>query len=288
MTNLRTDVNEISKLLEDVLKSRNLSDNTKKTYIYHIKQVFALMNSDEKSMEFHSAAKLLLSNMEERNLSKSTIIQARAAICATINAISDAENNYRDWRPSKRKSKRKNQKIPTTSDIIALQNAAITPLEKAILSTAIATGLRKTELLNLKISDLHRDSMQIYIRNGKGCKDRVIPFPILLRKILVEYYRAVHPIDFLFCNPLTKKQLTSAQIDRIWRIIKTRAKIKDIKGIHSLRHYFASKLLDLGVNITTLQHLLGHSHIQTTMIYLHMSTNMTQSASDSMDILIKI
>jgi site-specific recombinase XerD len=91
----------------------------------------------------------------------------------------------------------------------------------------------------------------------------------------------------MFCNPTTKEKLTPSQLEHTWKILKERAGVVEVKGLHSLRHYFATKLLEAGVNIVTLQQLLGHSHIQTTMIYLHMTSQMSQGARKVMGSLLE-
>ena len=282
MNSIRTNPEMIATLTDEVFQARNLMEGTRKNYRYHLTHVYDRMRCDKEVQDFHAKAKEHLAELERRELSTSTLLQARAAIRTAIDAIRDAENNYREWKPARRKTRRTSQVLLSVEEVVALQRAAKTPLEEALLATALSTGLRRSELLNLKVSDLHRNPMQIHVRKGKGCKDRVLPFPDALRDTLVRYYRTVHPLEYLFCDPATKAQLTPTQLTSLWNNLKHRAGLKNVKGLHSLRHFFASQLLEAGVNVMVLQQLLGHSHVQTTMIYLHATTQMTQAARNAM------
>jgi site-specific recombinase XerD len=287
MNALRTNPEMIAKLVDEVFHARNLMEGTRKNYRYHLARVYAQMRTGQEVREFHATAKEYLAEMERRDLTASTLIQARAAIRIAIDAIQDAENNYREWRPARRKTRRVSYEVLTVEEVGALQKAAATLLEEALIATALSTGLRRSELLNLKISDLNRDTMQIHVRKGKGCKDRVLPFPDALRETLIRYYRVTRPVDYLFCDPTTKARLTEAQLTSLWKNLKNRAGLHRAKGLHCLRHFFATQLLEAGINVMVLQQLLGHSHVQTTMIYLHATTQMTQSARHAMGQLLK-
>jgi site-specific recombinase XerD len=286
MSDIRTNASEIVRLINEIMEARNLTESTKKNYSYIIDRIAAAMSKGTPRKEFHPTARNYLVEMEKRGLSNSSIIQARAAIKIGIEAITDAENGYKNWKPSRRKTRKRIRKLISSEEVASLLRAARTPFEHAILAMALTTGLRRSEILNLKITDLCRKKMEIHVREGKGCKDRLIPFPDELREKLVVYYWTCLPDSYLFCNPTTKAKLTPSQLEHTWKDLKERAGVIGVRGLHSLRHYFATKLLESGVSIVILQQLLGHSHIQTTMIYLHMTTQMTQGARKAMGALL--
>jgi site-specific recombinase XerD len=287
MNDIRTNAEDIMRLAIESINTKNLAASTMKNYSYHLNRILASMSEGASKKEFHPTARAYLVEMERRRLSNSSLIQARAAIKIGIEAIADEENGYKNWKPPRRKARKKIQKLISSEEVAALLHAARTPFERAILATALTTGLRRSEILNLKLTDFNRGKMEIHIREGKGCKDRIIPFPAELRETLVLYYHAWLPKTYMFCNPTTKEKLTPSQLEHTWKILKERAGVVEVKGLHSLRHYFATKLLEAGVNIVTLQQLLGHSHIQTTMIYLHMTSQMSQGARKVMGSLLE-
>lgn len=142
---------------------------------------------------------------------------------------------------------------------------------KAIIATIYFCGLRISELINLKISDVSSKEMRVFIRQGKGKKDRKVLLQEQLLEILKQYYLKYKPINYLFNgqnSPIYSKTsirniLNNALTD--CGIIKSNIKV------HSLRHSFASHLLELGIDIRVIQEVLGHSSIKATERYLHIT-----------------
>jgi integrase len=244
------------------------------------------MSENPTGKSFQAISREYLVSLQERGLSNSSLVQASAGINLALQVIAEKDLGYKGWKPPRRKTRRVIAYVPSNSEVIGLLKRAETPLEHAIIATACYTGMRIGELSNLKISDLRRENMTILIRNGKGGKDRIIPFPSTLRAILVEYYRLYKPKEYLFCDAETKEPLTTHQIGALWTKSKARCPEIQFKGIHCLRHFFATRMITLGTNIITLQTLLGHAHATTTMRYLHMTTAMTQVAKQTMDIIL--
>ncbi len=157
------------------------------------------------------------------------------------------------------------EKLLETPDLIKLKGIR----DKAILETLYATGMRVSELTELKISDVNLDVGFIKCF-GKGSKERIVPLGSKAIESIKNYLtiRKKTGIDFLFLNPSGKK------ISRIsvWKIIKKYSKVAGItKKItpHTLRHSFASHILERGADLRTIQEMLGHSSISTTQIYTH-------------------
>ena len=142
-----------------------------------------------------------------------------------------------------------------------------------MLFTAYSAGLRVSEIVNLKIADIDSGRMQILIERGKGKKDRYVNLSPILLDILREYMTKYKPRPrvYLFESDSTRGAYPTRTVQQIFSNAKNKAGIKKELGIHSLRHSFATHLLDKGTDIKYIKDLLGHFSIKTTERYLHVS-----------------
>ena len=149
----------------------------------------------------------------------------------------------------------------------ALQNKK----HKAILFTAYSAGLRVSEAVNLKLADIDSDRMQIFIERAKGKKDRYVMLSPVLLDILRNYIKEIKPTPLMYVfegeQPGNPYHTKTAQ--KIFQMAKEKAGIKKDVSFHSLRHSFATHLLEKGVDIKYIKDLLGHFDIKTTLRYLH-------------------
>lgn len=143
--------------------------------------------------------------------------------------------------------------------------------QRALVATAYATGLRVKELVHLKLTDLDAARGMIRVEQGKGAKDRyTILSPCLLEELRAYWTRA-RPRVWLFPGRDGQRPLDTSGVGKAYTEAKRRAGITKRGGIHALRHAFATHLLEMGVDLPTIQRLLGHTSIQTTMRYLHVA-----------------
>lgn len=142
---------------------------------------------------------------------------------------------------------------------------------KAIFTLCYSAGLRLGEILNLKIGDIDSNRMQIHIKQGKGKKDRYTMLAPNVLDLLRNYVKEYVPKEFLFEGQNGGKY-SSASVQNLMRKHRKLANIKKKATPHTLRHSFATHLLDNGTDIRFIQELLGHKHISTTQIYTHVST----------------
>lgn len=144
---------------------------------------------------------------------------------------------------------------------------------KAMLFTAYSAGLRVSEIAALKLQHIDSDRMQIFVENAKGKKDRYVNLSPVLLDILRDYIKTVNPRpkEYLFESEATGTCFPIRTIQQVFRNAKAAAKISKSVGIHSLRHSFATHLLEKGTDIYYIKELLGHFNIKTTEIYLHVS-----------------
>lgn len=158
-----------------------------------------------------------------------------------------------------------------------------------MLFTAYSAGLRVSELVNLKLNDIDSKRMQILVQRAKGKKDRYVNLsPVLLdilRKYLAEY--KPRPKEYLFESEQTHTCYPARTVQQVFANAKQKAGIKKEVGIHSLRHSFATHLLDKGTDIRYIKDLLGHFDIKTTERYLHVSNQRLVNIVSPLDDLFK-
>ena len=166
--------------------------------------------------------------------------------------------------------------VLSKSEVKELINAPKYLKHKLIIAMLYGCGLRSYELCSLRIEDVDFERKTVFIRKQKGHYDRYVPLSDLLAKGLQKYLNTEHPVTYLFNSQVTKNG------DTPWVIKESRGKIPSKKKItaHMLRHSYATHLLEEGLNIVSLKECLGHAHVETTMVYLHVA-NMGSSAKFS-------
>ena len=176
-------------------------------------------------------------------------------------------------------------KILSRKELINLFNSAQNPKHRLILRLIYGSGLRRAELKNLRIHDIETQDgkCRIKINKGKGAKDR---YTVVSKKVLDElrvYYKACRPKDYLFNGQKKGKPISFGLLSHILNTAKQRSGITKPITLHTLRHCFASHALEDGMSIRTLQEILGHSSLQTTLIYLHVSEVPLQGGFSPLD-----
>jgi site-specific recombinase XerD len=170
-------------------------------------------------------------------------------------------------------------------EVTRLLGAANNQKHRVLLMTDYATGLRVSELIRLKPIHIHSERMLIRIEQGKGNKDRYTLLSEPLLKELRNYWRAYQPGEWLFSRQDRSGPMPRGTAQRIFYSVKARAGIKHGAGIHTLRHSFATHLLEAGTRLPTIQRLLGHRSIMTTMKYLHVTVKDLAAVKSPFDLL---
>jgi len=181
---------------------------------------------------------------------------------------------------------RKHQKLPcvlSKQEILSIVKNVTNLKHRVILLTIYSSGLRISEALNLKITDIDSENMRIKVNCGKGNKDRYTILGEENLKLLRSYYKLFKPQSYLFAGINSGIPLQSRNIQKIFQNAKIRAGIMKPATVHTLRHSFATHLLEMGTGIRTIQLLLGHSNINTTCIYLHLSSKTILSVTSPLD-----
>ena len=144
---------------------------------------------------------------------------------------------------------------------------------RTFISLIYSCGLRLDELCNLKVSDIDSDRMQIHIRSGKGGKGRYVMLSQKILLMLREYWKRYRPKEYLFEGATPGKAISRRTVQRAFQVSVIKSKVKKCPCLHTLRHSFATHLLEKGVNLIAIQKLLGHSNIRTTVTYTHLQSS---------------
>jgi integrase/recombinase XerD len=185
-------------------------------------------------------------------------------------------------------SMKKEAKLPVIFNRSELRQLFKTPtlLKHRIALTLIySAGLRSQEAINLKLSDIDFERRTIHIRQSKYKKDRIVPLSGYMAEGLKKYISAEHPHIWLFNGKEPDGRYSVKGLSWIIRETLKKTDIKKDVSLHSLRHSYATHLLEDGVNIVTIKELLGHTHIATTMLYLHVAQITPGAAHSPLDTL---
>ena len=170
-------------------------------------------------------------------------------------------------------------------ELVRLFKVTTNPKHRSVLMTAYAAGLRASELGRLQLTDIDSTRMYLRVDQGKGNKDRFVPLSPRLLTQLREYWRRERPRPWLFPSQLLGRPLTRAGAAEIYRCAKRKAGIRKPGGIHTLRHCYATGLLEAGVELPVIQRRLGHGSIRSTMRYLHIAHEKTSATPSPLDLL---
>lgn len=183
---------------------------------------------------------------------------------------------------------KKEKKLPevlSKEECRELFKAPRTLKHRFLLAFAYSAGLRMNELRMLKISDVDCDRMQVRVRQGKGRKDRCVILSRFIKERLPNYLNELKPQTYLFEGQTPGEPMGERSIQYIIGEALAKTEIRKRVSMHTLRHSFATHLLEDGVDIYTIQHLLGHAHLRTTVIYLHIAQVMPKTGKSPLDTL---
>jgi len=151
---------------------------------------------------------------------------------------------------------------------------------------AYASGLRVSEIVALQVSDIDSARMLIHVRQGKGKKDRVVPLSAVLLEQLRAYWLLRRPTSWLFPGQSDDKPLDVSTLQRACKRARRAAAIGKPVTVHTLRHCFATHLLEAGTDIRTIQALLGHATLSTTTVYTHVQRRLVTATRSPLDLIV--
>ena len=181
---------------------------------------------------------------------------------------------------------RKEQRLPevlSRAEVRTLIEAAGSLRDRALLTTTYGAGLRASEVIRLKVSDIDSKRMCLRIEQGKRRKDRYGLLSECMQGELRAYWRAYRPETWLFPGAKPERPITRITAHRAFHAAKAKAGIRKGGGLHSLRHAFATHLLEAGADLHTIQRLLGHASIRATLRYFHLSERRLMETTSPLD-----
>ena len=176
--------------------------------------------------------------------------------------------------------------IWATAELEKLFSAIPDPRLRTLLLTTYATGMRISEACNLQVSDIDRARGVIHVRKGKGNKARLTPLPLRLLTHLEDYWRLVRPVrPYVFPGPRSGLPISNERAAAAMALAVSHSGVNKTATPHTLRHCFATHSLENGMDLHTLQKILGHASIRTTERYLHLSTQHISQAKSPFELL---
>ena len=248
------------------LRVKNYSERTIRTYVHYASLFLSKFDKDF----YHIPQKEAIEFLGSTDYSSTSVQnQYISSIKLLYKLVGGSNLIVKITRP------REEKRLPRIIDkdfLIAKINDIENKKHKAILSLAYSVGLRVSEVVNLKIGDIDSSRGVIYIRQAKGRKDRVVPLSDNLLKILREYYKEYRTKEYLFQGQSKPKYSVSS----CGKIVKNY--LGEDKHFHLLRHSSLTSMLEGGTDLRTIQSIAGHSKVDTTSIYLHVSTQHLKQA----------
>lgn len=265
------------------MELRNFSPATQKSYLYAVTRLARYYRRPPDQLDKEQIRSYLLHLTVERKLSPNTMT-------GQISGLRFFYNETLGWDETKlfippRKKSSPLPEVFSPSEVLRVIDAARGLKQRVLLMTAYSAGLRVGELVSVKITDIDAARMTIRVKQGKGGKDR---YAILSQKLLTElrtYWKRYRPSIWLFPNRAKNGPLSRNEAWHIFNQAKKRAGIKKGRGIHTLRACFATHLLEAGVDLRSIQFLLGHSSILSTQRYLRLQPQNRGSTVSPLDML---
>lgn len=244
---------------------KGYSEHTLRNYLQEFFQfLVTAKNNDADNFDPDKIKSYILYCIRDLNLKESTVHNRINAIRFYYETVLGREG-YMVTVPRPKKPSAL-PKVLSKSELKKMFELTTNIKHKVILQLVYGMGLRVSEIVALKITDVDSARMMVHLRCAKGKKDRYVPLPKSALNLMREYFRIFRPKDYLF-EGMTGGQYTVRSAQAVFKTAMNRARIKKPIGIHGLRHSYATHLLEAGTDMTFIQKLLGHSDIKTTMIY---------------------
>lgn len=274
------------KLIEEI-ELRGFSPRTKACYVRWVYDLARYHHASPDQISGEQIRKYLLYLLHKRRLATSSLIVAVSALRFFFGQVMGQPTEaIKKALPRMKKGVRRPQ-VYSTEELERLFSLKdLNCKHRVIFMTAYAAGLRVSEACRLKIDHILSDRGQIRVVQGKGGKDRYTVLSPRLLEELRSYWRAYRPKDWLFPSAqFPERPLTCRAVAYAFNDALEAAGLPRRGGIHALRHTFATRMLEAGMDLLTLQRLLGHSHLSTTSTYLHVAQERLANINSAFDLI---
>lgn len=265
------------------MKIRNFAEGTQTVYLHIVDRVVSHFNKDPGEISSDELIEFLLKLQAEKKLSNSTIENYLSGLKFLINVTLRRKSD-----PLIVDSRKREHPLPVVLSREELKRvfacAGDNVKHRTVFMTAYSTGLRLSELCHLKIGDIDSRRMLIHVRLGKCRKDRYTVLTPELLKQLRLYYLKYRPTSYLFYGDTRDEPAGIEMPYRAWKRAAAKSGINKKVCFHTLRHCFATHLLEANVDIRTIQVMMGHSSLQTTAMYLKVSTKAVATIGTKIDL----
>lgn len=274
----------MTKLRQRMIQDMQLHGFAPKTQSSYVNAVKNLAN-------YYGRSPDLLSEEDIRNFFLHMINEKKSARSTVIIHLSGIKFLFektlkRPWPVFKLLKPAKSKKLPVVlsyDEVRTVLGLIRSPVQEMALTMIYACGLRLSEGVHLKTGDVDTERMLVWVRNGKGGKDRSVPLPESLLAMLQRYWRKGRPEPWLFPSRRTNGPMSLGTLQRTFRDAVQQSSVTKPASVHTLRHSYATHLLERGVDLRVIQALLGHACPKTTAIYTHLTENVIDRLTFSLN-----
>ncbi|WP_408956122.1 site-specific tyrosine recombinase/integron integrase [Natroniella sp. ANB-PHB2] len=267
--------------VEEKLKLKGYSIQTQKAYLGQIKRFINYTDKKISQINESEIKEYVLYLLNEKQLTHSFVNQVISAIKFLALEILEKENIIIDIPRPKKESKL--PQVLSEKEVNSILQVLDNEKHKTILYLVYSAGLRVGEVVKLKCEDIDSNRMLIRVRQGKGRKDRYTLLSKEALKQLKLYYKLYKPKEWIFPGQKKGSHLTVRSVQRVFKKACKKAEISKDVSVHSLRHSFATHLLERGVDLRYIQKLLGHKSCTTTEVYTHVSKKQFSKIKNPLD-----
>jgi integrase/recombinase XerD len=264
----------------DDMTARRFTEKVQKDYVRHVKTFTAFLGRSPDTAASEDLRRFQL-HMAQQQISAGSINAAVAALRFFFNVTLERPDLVRHLTTVNTPGRA--PVVLSQEEVASLLEAAPGLKVKAALSVAYGAGLRVSEVVALKVSDIDSERMTLRVERGKGQRDRYVMLSPQLLELLREWWRAARPQAWLFPRQNPVNPMSARQLNRAVHAAKNLAGISKRVSTHTLRHSFATHLLEQNVDIRVIQVLLGHAKLETTALYTRVAVNTIRDVTSPLE-----
>ncbi len=264
----------------DDMTARRFTEKVQKDYVRHVKTFAAFLGRSPDTAASEDLRRFQL-HMAQQQISAGSINAAVAALRFFFNVTLESPDLVRHLTTVNTPGRA--PVVLSQEEVASLLEAAPGLKVKAALSVAYGAGLRVSEVVALKVSDIDSERMTLRVERGKGQRDRYVMLSPQLLELLREWWRAARPQAWLFPGQNPVNPMSARQLNRAVHAAKNLAGISKRVSTHTLRHSFATHLLEQNVDIRVIQVLLGHAKLETTALYTRVAVNTIRDVTSPLE-----